>query len=119
APIRVGVVDATRQVGRYWSWIGDVRTLSQRQEDLATERNSLQAEVAKLKAVERENQALRQQLSLGKKVNQSLKLVKSAGIIERGSEKYLLITSGSEDGIKEGHIALASNVLVGKVKYVD
>src|SRR5690606_8182430 len=68
---------------------------------------------------ERENEALRQQLSLGKKVNHSLKLVKSAGIIERGSEKYLLITSGSEDGIKEGHIALASNVLVGKVKYVN
>lgn len=119
APIRGGVVDLTRQVGQYWSWIGDVRILSQRQEDLATERNLLQAEVARLKAVERENEALRQQLSLGKKVNQSLKLVKSAGIIERGGEKYLLITAGSEDGIKVGQVVLASQVLVGKVKYVD
>ena len=119
APIRGGVVGAVRQVGQYWSWIGDVQRLSQQQDELAAERNKLLAELTKLQATERENQALRQQLSLGKKVDQSLILTKSAGIIERGSEKYLLITSGSSDGVKIGQIALASQVLVGRVVEVD
>ena len=118
APIRGGVVGVARQVGQYWSWIGDVQRLSQQQDKLAAERNKLLAELAKLQATERENQALREQLSLGKKVEQSLILAKSAGIIERGNEKYLLITSGSVDGIKVGQIALANQVLVGKVKEV-
>ena len=56
-----------RQVGQYWSWIGDVQRLSQQQDELAEERNKLLAELARLQATERENQALREQLSLGKK----------------------------------------------------
>lgn len=119
APIRGGAVGAARQVEQYWSWIGDVQRLSQQQDELAAERNKLLAELTKLQAIERENQALRQQLSLGKKVDQSLTLAKSAGIIERGNEKYLLITSGSADGVKVGQIALANQVLVGKVKEVE
>ncbi len=118
-PIRATAVDVVRQVGEYWSWIGDVRQLSQGQEQLAQERNKLLAKLAKLEAVERENEALRQQLKLGKKVDQSLKVTKSAGVIERGSEKYLLITSGSSDGIEVGQIALVDQVLVGKVAQVQ
>lgn len=118
APIRGAVIGAIRQVEKYWSWIGDVRQLSHTQAELAVERNKLMANLANLQSVERENEALRQQLSLSKKIDQSLILVKSAGIIDRGSKKYLLITSGSANGIKVGQIALVDQVLVGKVKQV-
>jgi rod shape-determining protein MreC len=119
APVREKVIGAMRQVGQYWTWIGDVRELSKQQADLAAERNNLLAKLVKLEAVERENIALRQQLSMGKKVDQRLIMVKSAGIIESGGEKYLLINSGSNNGIKVGQVALANQVLVGKVKQVN
>lgn len=119
APIRITILGGMGQISEYWSWFGDVRRMSQYQEELAAERNKLMAKLVELEAVERENEALRQQLSLGKNIDQKLILAKSAGIVEKGSEKYLLITAGADDGIKAGQIVVSNKILVGRVKQVE
>lgn len=99
---------------------GGDTALSTQLEAVTEERDRLLAENARLKQLEQEVAQLRDQLGF-KTAHPELRLV-SANVIGRdpdGTEQYLVIDRGSNDGILTGMAVVSPNFFVGQITEVE
>jgi len=90
--------------------------LNQEKVRLAEENKELSSQLVQLKEAARENEFLRQQLSVSSPESPELILAGVIGCNSSFLEKTLLINRGSQDGVKEGAAVItAGNFLVGQV----
>jgi len=97
--------------------IYEIKTLKRENEQLKKEVQKLIVEKENLKAIERENHALRKALEIGLDKEFKLKMTKFLGKDVSGD--IFLIDKGKEDGLEEGQVViLPEKILVGKIEKV-
>jgi rod shape-determining protein MreC len=98
-----------------FEFLGSIGDLKTENENLLKENQSLEAQIAKLKDTEKENELLRKELDLVPRKEYDLESGFVIGQDALGSGSVIFIDKGSNDGIKEGMAVIVSNgVLVGK-----
>lgn len=106
----------SREISQKTGFIFSISELRSENEKLLKENNSLAREVAELKDIRKENETLREQLSL---VPRKEFDTEAAFVIGQDPEKlgsWLLIDKGSGSGIEEGMPVIVSDgILIGKI----
>jgi rod shape-determining protein MreC len=109
----------SQSVDETFSFLGSIGKMRQDNEGLIRENNSLAAEVASLQEAKKENDSLREQLSLAPRDKFDLASCFVIGQDPQGSGSWIMIGKGSSDGIVTGMPVIVSDgILVGKVDEV-
>jgi rod shape-determining protein MreC len=100
-------------------FIFSLRRLNSENNNLKEENQKLLGELARLKAVNQENQLLRQQVGLPLSEESQLIMADIIGKDLSNLGNYFLINKGIEDGIREKMVVIAAgNLLVGRINEV-
>ncbi len=93
-----------------------INDLSKENAALRLQNSTLEAQIAKLKAVEGENKTLRQDLNFAES-RSDLKLTPAEVLMFSPSGQYLAFTinRGTESGVKENQAVISNGYLIGKV----
>ena len=120
APIQRGFTAVFRPVGDFFSSLGDLGDLREKNDKLESEIEGLRSEVRQAATLEAENERLRDLAKLHESWR-SMETV-SAEVIARGVSNYkwaYVIDKGSDDGIEEDMTVIDPDGLVGKIIEVD
>jgi len=117
SPFQRAFLKIQKSVFSFFETISEIKNLKKENEALKSEIKKLIVEKESLKELEKENQALREALSLGLEKDFKLEMARFLGKDVSGD--VFLIDKGSEDGIEEGKVViLPEKVLIGKVMKV-
>jgi len=117
SPVQRFFLKIQQNVLIFFEGISELKNLKKENETLKSEIKKLIVEKENLKELEKENQFLREALSLGVEKEFKLKIARFLGKDVSGD--IFLIDKGSEDGIEEGKVViLPEKVLIGKVMKV-
>jgi rod shape-determining protein MreC len=98
----------------------NIRRLNLENVEYREENQRLKGELVELKEVARENEFLRQQLSLSDLIKGQLILANIIGRSPANLGEYILIDKGERDNLKKGEAVItAGNLLVGKISQVS
>jgi rod shape-determining protein MreC len=108
------------------SWLSEERSFWKQSRSLFATNEALSAELAllrgnasQLKELERENILLRKQLGLKNRFKNELALADVVGFSQDGSSSVVVVSTGSDSGVKVGDLVVLGNYLVGKVSGVE
>lgn len=119
-PISRATVAVRDAVGGSLSSFLRVRRLSRTVRILEEEAGRLQALVARMEGVEKENAALREQLKLLPRAKTRLITADVTSRTTDGLTEGLVINRGARDGIQTGHPVIVSDgILVGRIQRVE
>jgi rod shape-determining protein MreC len=93
--------------------------LRQKNVALEIERATLEAEVARIGALEEENQALREQLKTPLQAQKILTEASVIGLGTAGVRGSLLLDKGSREGVRVGDFVVVKNIYLGQVAEVS
>ena len=120
SPVAAAFSTAGNKLSELVKFFNSIRTLDQENKKLKILAEKLQADLARLKEVERENNILREQLEYVKK--ESLPLI-PALVISKDSINLLAsisINKGKKDGVEKNFpVIVSSGILIGKVSEVQ
>jgi rod shape-determining protein MreC len=114
-PIQYGFNSVGNRIANFFSTIGSIGDLQNKNKELEQEVLKLNAEIAKLKEFENENKVLREQLGFAQSSNYKLLPAEIIGREPEDFFQYLIIAKGEKDGVKNGMFVLSSGQLVGKI----
>ena len=115
-PILRFVTNSTNSIFDFFYGIGKVKSIEQENQRLKDENLMLQAENARLKETEHQNDLLRKEIGFVQE-RKDLTLI-PAQVIARSPVsfmQYLTIDKGSRDGLEDGLAAVAQGVFIGKI----
>jgi rod shape-determining protein MreC len=116
APIQRGLAAVARPIGDFFSAIGDLGDLRDRNEDLESENERLRSEIEGAEAIEQEYSQIREHFELEASWLTMNRVV--AEVIGRMPTNYrwaYIINKGRSDGIRPDMAVIDPNGLVGKV----
>ncbi len=121
APVQQGFSAAGQNVGNFFSAVRDSQQLQSENDALKLQNQSLQEENAKLLDLQRQNDALRQELGFQKLRPDLINLPSAViGHDPNGTSQTLLIDKGDAEGVRLGMAALSpSGYFVGQVSEVE
>lgn len=109
-PIRSVFYQTGQKVSQTISFAIHLQGLNEKNKQLESDLGQFQSLRVKLKVLEKENQALRQQLEAP--LPPSVKFLPAKTL---GLDRFLIIDKGEDDGVKPGMTVVSENRLVGKV----
>jgi len=117
SPIQEGFWKAGDVTSDFLAGIFQAKTLKKEVDELYFKNQSLIAEIARLKELEAENQALREALNLG--LEKEMRFILSRIISKDVSGEILLINKGGKDGIVKDYPVITSDKsLLGRITQV-
>jgi rod shape-determining protein MreC len=120
SPINKLFLNVGQKTSGLFQVIASIGKLNKENISLWKKNTALEAEIAALKEVQRENEALRQALNIsgsGERIKESALVV---GKDIQGLQDWILINKGAKQGIAEGMTVISpENALVGKISEVD
>jgi rod shape-determining protein MreC len=117
-PVQYCLNSIGNKFSNFFSTVSSISSLQKKNKELTTEIGRLNAEIVKLKELEIENKALREQLGFAQKSSYRLLPAEIIGRDPEGFFQYLIINKGKKDGVGKGMFVLSSGHLVGKVTEV-
>ena len=119
SPIATPLNAVSNRMGDTVSLFFSLYTLHDENEQLFSEKKRLEARVAVLETLERENEMLKKELDLYEKTEKKLTPARIIGLDNPGSREWVVINKGSSSGLQKGQPVLAhSSVLIGRVSEV-
>lgn len=118
-PIQLSIYRTYQNISHVGGAFVSIGSLHQKNTDLELENATLKAENSRLKDLEAENAALREQLS-APKIGLTLSQVANVvGFGTGGNRNNLLIDKGSSDKVKVGDFVVLKNLYVGRIREVQ
>ncbi len=115
-PIQFGLVDLSNSLKDSYSFFINIKGLRVEYLKLLEENEDLVSKLAKLKEVENENRALKEQLGVSKESFKGrLVMAKVIGIPSERDKSEVMVDRGSLDGVTLGSQVIYKNFLVGSV----
>lgn len=109
-PVEVGLYTVRKSLEDQVGFISKIRDVARENRELSQKLATAQAEVERLKGVELENTALRNQFNAGVLADRKLMPAKIVGL-----NRYLVINQGERLGVRSGQTVVFGNNFVGKV----
>ncbi|MDP2720799.1 MAG: rod shape-determining protein MreC [bacterium] len=113
-PLQLSLYKTKQDFSNFVATLGDIRALRENENNLRAENVVLLAENARLKKLETENKALREQLG-AKKTEKKLLVAEVIGGDPLAIKSKLLINKGSRDGVKKSDLVIIKDVLLGEI----
>ncbi len=107
---------ATKQKFNWLAILKELRSLANQNQALIQSNQELQAEVARLKEVDHQNEALRSELNFAKTQTVAALLASVIGRGSQGLSRDLIVNKGTRDGVASGQAVIAQGWLIGLVK---
>ncbi len=119
SPVTTFFSNSSVKTTRFFSNIFNIGKLQRENADLSERLNRLEAESARLKEVQKENDSLRKDLGFLKKTGFSYEPASVIAYDPSNIRGYITVNKGSNNGIKEGMAAISEGFLVGKIQEVE
>lgn len=114
-PLRSFVTTITMPFEVFFS-LSDIKRLN---ENLFEENKQMEAKLAQLASIEKENETLREELDFAQKADKKFVVAKIIGYGDPGAGEWITINKGREEAIKENNPVFAhASVLIGSVEEV-
>jgi len=113
-PTQVALSKTRNDIDNFLGTISSIKSLSQKETKTSYENALLIAENAKLKKLETENTALRNQLG-ALKIKPELTVAEVIGQDPLISSSKLLVDKGKKDGISKGNLVIIGDILIGEI----
>ncbi|MDQ5944152.1 MAG: rod shape-determining protein MreC [Patescibacteria group bacterium] len=117
-PITNTFAGVTRWVGGSFATLGSLGQLSQENTDLQRQVSEKEAELARLREVEKENALLRAQLNFSDEKDLDLVGARVIAYSPDNVRRNITIDVGKADGIEEGMAVVSSGSMIGKIERV-
>jgi rod shape-determining protein MreC len=120
SPFSSSAISSSAKVPVFWQTLVELKKLVKENRQLKEENRQLEAKLTRLLEVERENQALKQEMKI--KVPDNNQGLIFAKIIARSPSSFnqtIFIAAGQRQNVKEGDPVMAQGFLIGKVEEVD
>jgi rod shape-determining protein MreC len=116
APLESAMTQATRNLDRVTSVLGDISALRAENQRLKAADVALRRQVVELDAAGRENAGLRQALDFKRSFGRSVVAAQVVGRGPDGFSRTLEIDRGTADGVRTGMVVTTGAGLVGRVR---
>lgn len=113
-PAQIGISKTRNDINVFLGTITNIKTLAEKETKTSYENALLTAENAKLKKLETENTALRNQLG-ALKIKPELIVAEIIGQDALVSASKLLIDKGRNDGVSSGNLVIIGDILIGEI----
>jgi len=114
-PIQYWFGQAVKSVNNSLETVTQIGTLRSENHKLEIKNAELDAKVGKLKEIEKENEVLRDQLSIEVTKDWDLLLVRVLSIDKVETPQHVVIDAGSDQDVKNGDVVVIGDLLIGTV----
>jgi len=118
-PISLIFTQTINSIGSFFSKIGSISTLNQKNDNLSEENLELKSKLAQMKELQHENEILKKELNFIQ--NKDTEKLIPAQIISYSPNSYIRsfkLDKGSKDGVKKNQPVISSGFLIGIINEV-